>query len=256
MVYCYPVAGKAKSQEICKMFAKGCGGEVVAIAPPRLYEGPAFFYGIDDSNVHLWRQILDDPRREYYYCDNSYFDESRQQYFRVTKNRLQHTGTGTSDLKRFELLGLKIKPQVKKGSHIVVCPQSDSFMEKIVGYRGSWTQHTLEELRMVSKRPIRLRLWSPAKDKLAATLQDDLRDAHALVTWSSAAAITAVLNGVPAFCSKQCAAATVGNRDLGTLEFPYFFGESFIRNWAGVLADNQWTLDEMFKGKCWEDLQK
>lgn len=256
MIYAYPVANKAKSTEICKMFVHGCGGQVVSPAPARLLDGPAFFYGVDDSNLHLWKQVLDDPSIEYYYCDNSYFDESRQQYFRVTKNRLQHTGHGSSDGKRFDALRIKIKPQVREGQHIVLCPQSDHFMEKIVGYRGSWTQHMIEDLRVISKRPVRLRLWSPAKDKLAATLQDDLRDAHALVTWSSAAAVTAVLNGVPVFCSKQCAAAPVGNDNLGSISFPYFFGEQFIRNWAGVLADNQWTLDEMARGKCWEDLCK
>lgn len=254
MVTAYPVAGKAKSVEICKMFIRGCGGRMGDPGQPQLSEGAAFFYGVDASNLHLWKQILDDPTREYYYCDNSYFDESRQQYFRVTKNRLQHTGSGNSNGERFNALNIKIKPQIKGGEYIVVCPQSDSFMANIVGYRGSWTQHTLEDLRVVSKRPVRLRLWSPAKHELASTLVDDLKDAHALVTWSSAAAITSVLNGVPAFCSKQCAAAVVGNLDFGTLGFPYFFGEGFIRNWAGVLADNQWTLDEMNKGKAWEDL--
>jgi len=256
MIYAYPVAGKAKSLEICRMFAHGCGGEVVPTAPAQLRDGPAFFYGVDDSNLHLWKQVKEDPTREYYYCDNSYFDEVRQQYFRVTRNRLQHSGEGSSDCLRFERLGIKIKPRVK-GSHLVVCPQSDHFMEKVVGYQGSWTQHTIEDLKVVAAdRPVRLRLWSPAKDKLAATLLEDLRHAHALVTWSSAAAVTAVLNGVPVFCSGQCAAAPVANRDLGALAFPYFFGDRFIHHWAGVLADNQWTLDEMFNGKCWEDLHK
>ncbi len=256
MLHAYPIASKGKSVEICKMFARGCGGRVVVPTPAHLLDGPAFFYGLDDSNLHLWKEVQADPMRDYYYCDNSYFDESRQQYFRVTRNRLQHTGLGESNGKRFEQLGIQIKPQVKKGAHLVLCPQSEHFMDKIVGYRGSWTQHTIEDLKLVAAdRPVRLRLWSPAKDKLAATLADDLRNAHALITWSSAAAVTAVLSGVPVFCSGQCAAAPVANRDFGTLALPYFFGDGMIRNWAGVLADNQWTLDEMFKGKSWEDLQ-
>lgn len=255
MVTAYPVAGKAKSLEICRSFVEGCGGAVLTAPPPALVEGPAFFYGVDKSNRHLFDQVKQEGR-DYYYCDNSYFDDARQAYFRVTKNALQHTGRGTSSGSRLEKLGVKLG-FYKRGKHLVVCPQSDSFMKDIVGYaskHGSWLQDAQYEISQRTQRALRVRLWSPDKGRLAATLADDLNGAHALVTWSSAAAVTAVLAGVPVFCAPSCAAAAVGNTDWNSLETPYFPDETTRLNWARVLADNQWTLDEMRNGTAWGSL--
>ncbi len=255
MIYCYPVSGKQKSLDICKAFAAGCGAQILVDAE-QLQPGPAFFYGVDASNAHLWKAVRANAQQDFYYCDNSYFDDARQQYFRITKNRLQHTGFGVSNKQRFDDLGIDNRPLRNRGSHIVVCPQSDSFMETIVGYQGNWASDTMKALGGISKRSVRLRLWSGDKAKLASTLGEDLEGAHALVTWSSAAAITAVLSGVPAFVSKQCAAAPVANLALERMETPIFCGPAYIRNWAGVLADNQWTLDEMRRGIAWDALSR
>lgn len=254
MIYCYPVKGKQKSLDICRAFARGCGAQVLEEAE-QLQPGPAFFYGIDASNLHLWKQVRDNAAQEYYYCDNSYFDDSRQTYFRITKNRLQHPGFGVSNGKRFDALNIEVKPRRTRGEHVVVCPQSKFFMESVVGYQGDWEADTLNELRSSTRRKLRLRGWSGDKAKLASTLGQDLEGAHALVTWSSAAAITAILSGVPAIVSKQCAAAPVAMLSSARLETPLFCGHSYIRNWAGVLADNQWTLDEMRNGTAWEALR-
>lgn len=254
MIFAYPVKGKQKSLDICTAFAAGCGAQVVPYAT-RLMEGPAFFYGIDESNQRIWDEVRKNAAQEFYYCDNSYFDDSRQQYFRITKNRLQHSGQGTSNGKRFDALDIKIKPMREAGEHIVVCPQSDTFMKNIVGYRGNWTQDAMEDLKRLTKRPLRLRLWSGDKARLAATLGEDLLGAHALITWSSAAAISAILAGVPAICSNQCAAAPVAEPSIDNIEAPMFYSPLDVRRqWAGVLADNQWTLDEMRRGVAWEAL--
>ncbi len=254
MIYCYPVHGKQKALDICRAFAQGCGGQVVEDAP-HLMPGPAFFFGVDESIAHLWREVRSSAANEFYYCDNSYFDQTRQTYFRVTKNALQHSGKGESNCERFVQLGIPIVPRRYGGKHLVVCPQSDSFMQTVVGYKGDWGADTMKTLRGLTAREIHYRSWSGNKGKLAATLHDDLKDAYALVTWSSAAAITAILNGIPAFCSYQCAAAPVSAGPLQThLPAPHFAAASVVRNWAGVLADNQWTLDEIRAGVAWRKL--
>lgn len=252
MITAYPVAGKAKSRDICAAFAKGCDGDV-STDNAQLAPGPAFFYGVDKSNIHIFNEVRA-TAREYYYCDNSYFDSTRQQFFRVTKNRLQHSGIGQSDGKRFKDLGIPLKPKSKRiGTHIVVCPQSDSFMKDIAQYSTNWTQDTLSILRNFVF-PIRLRLWSGDKSRLAATLADDLDGAHALVTWSSAAAVTALLSGVPVFCSTSCVAGPMALADLDEIDRPYFPNSDVLLNWAGVMADNQWTLAEMADGTAWRML--
>lgn len=248
IVTAYPVAGKKKSFEICLAFVRGCDGQIGTSHRP---EGAAVFYGVDASNEAIWKAVRASGQ-DFYYVDNSCFDTARQSYFRVAKNRLQHTGVGTSDGKRFRALGIEIKPWRTAGEHIVVCPQSTPFMRTVVDYQnGDWTANMLAKLRAETTREIRLRSWSPDKGKLAATLGQDLVSAHALVTWSSAAAVTAVLAGVPVLVeSPDCAARPMSGQDIGSLPTPD------RETWAGVLADNEWTLDEMRSGKAWSHLQK
>ncbi len=257
MVTAYPVRGKAKSVEICRAFVQGCGG-AIAHNPDRLLPGPAFFYGVDASNVHLWNEAFnsdqDDPEQDFYYCDNSYFDATRQSYFRVTRNATQCFGSGSTTGERFAALGIPIKPWRERGEHIVVCPQSAHFMHTIAFYDGDWLADTKRALAAATKRPLRVRHWSPDKAALAATLEDDLVGAHLLVTWSSAAAITAILSGVPVITTGQSAAVTMGARMVDEYRVEYPPMPDGRERWAGILADNQWTLDEMRNGKCWRDL--
>lgn len=245
---CYPVAGKKKSFDICLAFAQGAGGQIAGL----LREGAAFFYGVDDSNLETWRRVRE-LGREFFYCDNAYFDGTRQAYFRVTRSALQHSGAGESDGKRLAKLGVTIKPWRAAGEHVLVCPQSHHFMRTVVGVEGDWQAETMAKLATLTDRPVRLRAWSADKGKLAATLEQDLANAHVLVTWSSAAAITAILAGVPAIVLGQSAAQPMAGTSLEQLENPPT--PDGREGWAGVLADNQWTLDEMRAGVAWRALQ-
>lgn len=249
-VTAYPVANKPKSAEICEAFIAGCGG-AVATGSPRLLSGPAFFYGVDSSNEHLWLEARADPGRVWYYADNSFFDSARGKYFRVSKNRLQHCGYGTSDGERFRALGIEMKPWREAGDHVVVCPQSDHFMRTIVGFRGDWTREIVGALKTLTSRPVVVREWQRDKGKAAKTLPADLDGAHALITWSSAAAVTAVLAGVPVVVGGDCAAAPMAGQMFKLDQLPRKDRE----NWAGVLADQQWTLDEFARGDAWRALQ-
>jgi hypothetical protein len=245
-VTAYPVANKRKSFDLCLAFARGCGGQIGTT----LREGAAVFYGIDDSNMDVWRQARANGQ-DWYAIDNSYFDSARQQRFRVTKNALQHTGIGTSDGERFRALGIAIKPWRTEGAHIVVCPQSASFMRTIAGHDGEWGTRTIERLRRQTTREIRVRPWLRDKASAASTLAQDLAGAHALVTWSSAAAVTAVLEGIPVVVeANDCAARFMGGTDIEALPTPD------RENWAGVLADNEFTVSEMKDGTAWAKLNR
>ncbi len=251
-VTAYPVARKAKSQEICLAFVRGCGGQIAG----GLRDGDSFFYGVDASNIDLYhaaRNRFRDGVANFFYCDNSFFDTKRQEHFRVARNALQHPGTGVSDGKRFDALGLEIKPWREAGEHIVVCPQSDPFMHDIAGYLGDWTRDVRDVLAGRTKREVRVRAWQRDKGALAATLKDDLAGAHALVTWSSAAAITAILEGIPAFVmSNDCAARPMAAGELAQIESPRM--PNGRREWAGILADAEWSLAEMRDGTAWRAL--
>jgi len=249
----YPIGGKPKSQQICLDFVRSCGGQVAG----ELRDGPAFFYGVVAGAN---KDIFDAARARaaaggapIYYCDNSYFDAERQQSFRITRNRLQHTGIGISTCERFDRLAIDIQPWRDVGQHIVVCPQSDPFMRDVVGYPGDWLADVTAELNLLTQRPLRIRHWNRDKGALAATLGQDLAGAHALVTWSSAAAVTAILAGIPAFVmSPDCAAAPMSAGPLSQINSP--LKPTGRRDWAGVLADNEWSISEIRDGTAWRML--
>ena len=249
----YPTPGKDKARVILEAFCEGAKGSVVSRIPAELKPGAAAFYGVTPATKHLFDQALAE-KRDVYYIDNAYFDKVRGVYYRVTRNRLQHTGIGESDGKRFKQLGIAIQPWRKTGDHILICPQSDEFMQVCARHPGDWIEQTLTRLRGLTKRDLRLREWSRDKKEAYRTLPAALENCWALVTYSSAAAISAMLSGVPAFCTaSDCISKSMTRWDLEQIEKPLYSEQR--EHWCKVVADQQWTLDEMKSGLCWKMLK-
>lgn len=91
---------------------------------------------------------------------------------------------------------------------VELCGWRNSGKEVIVlGQRGigptgaasptDWHRHAVERLRRLTSRPIRVR--SHPGEGVAKELEEDLAEAHCVVTWASNAALKAVLLGVPVF---------------------------------------------------------
>lgn len=199
------------------------------------------FYGVRPAWLHLWEQAKAEVR-EWWYADNSYFDAGRERYFRVTKNAMQHDGCGESDGTRLAELGVTAKPWRPGGYHIVVCVQSDEFLRVVVGIEGGaagWLCGVRNALAKVTKRPLVIR-----EKRDSRPLADDLAGAHALVTYCSAAANEALIAGIPVHVG---AGAALGlSTPLAEIDNPR--RPDGRERWAAVLADNQWTLDELRRG--------
>ena len=237
----YPVANKAKSRAICNAFIQGA---------PSGQKGNVF-YGVDQTNIHDWRRCSSSGET-WWYVDNSYFDKTRGTHFRVTQGALQHSGQGESSGERFKGLALEIKPWRENGDHIVVCQQSDSFMRDIAGWKSDWLTEARRSMMLSTNRRLRIRTWDRDKARVAATLPNDLKNAWALATYSSAAAVTALLAGVPvACCAGVCYSMGVRVIDV---EHPLYPPDR--ERFFGVLADNQFTLDEMKSGVAWKALNQ
>lgn len=241
---CYPQPHKEKAQRVCEAFARGCGGVVVPEVPSRLHEGAAVFYGVRPKWLHLWRQARAEGR-DYYYIDNSYLDAGRERYFRVAKNALQHDGSGTSDGARLKHLGIQVGPWRRDGRHLLVCLQSDEFMFTVAG-QPTWAADIVQKLHLMTGRPMVIRRKGDV-----TPLQEAMQNCWAVVTWSSAAAVEAVIAGVAVHCAPECAAAPFST-PLEEIETPR--RPDGREAWASVLADQQWTLEEMRDGLCWRAL--
>jgi len=137
---------------------------------------------------------------------------------------------------------LQVMPWQRGGTDIVIAANSAVYV-KSHGLE-TWLGDTMATLRGHTDRPIRVR----AKDA-ATPLQDDLANAHCLVTHGSIAAVEAVVLGCPVFVSSDSAAAMVGKTDLREIEAPAYPERDA---WLRSLAYDQFTQDEITDGTLWK----
>ena len=267
-IYC---TGHRWSTMVCKAFARGTKAPIVPHAP--LLPGDAFFYGCLRGLMPTIQQAMRE-KRTYYYGDNGYMRPGKNElgHFRITKNALQHTGTGDFPIpealayKRFKGLGLEIKKWRKNGKHVLVCPPM-RLSGAVWGYDSDkWLADTLETLKKHTDRELRVRAkmsWNDNKGPNTAsyegrpktelrTMAEDLDGAWALVSYNSNAATEALLAGVPVFNAEACGSYAMGTPDLSKIETPRMDGDR--HRWAAMLACNQWTLEEMRNGTAWKML--
>jgi hypothetical protein len=249
---------QGKNRKICAAFAAGSGAPIVPPYP--LLPGDAFMFGVLRGVLATLRQAQREGRN-WFYADNGYFFPGRRiserGYYRITKNAMQHDGSGDSTPDRWSRLGIKIKPWRKTGSHIVICPPGRLLAAAMNVDADQWLTDMLANLRASTDRPFRLRKkmsWEEVMRRDGPTLADDLRECWALVTHSSNAAVEALIAGVPVLCTDRCAAYRMGSADVSQIEKPLMREDR--EQWAWNLAANQWNIDEMRDGTCWRELSK
>lgn len=232
MLIAHPVANKPKAVTICEAFIAGAPRDAVGHV----------FYGVNESNVATWRQVrkLGEP---WYYLDNSYFDATRGHRFRVARDAVQVSLPGKqTDGRRFGEMGISLRPYI--GTDIrplwLAVEQSPSFMS-CVAEDPSYLSRRMEGLRSV-----KVRHWNRDKAAAGSTLAEDLRQACVLITHSSAAAVEAVIAGVSIWVSPMSALASFATLQQGMAD-----RLADRERVLGVLADHEFTLDEMRDGLPW-----
>jgi len=231
-----PQPGKARSREVLQAFAEGWHDG----------DGSAF-YGIVGIE-----EMFERARREgtWFYGDNAFADHLRGTFFRFAKNAFQVSTLQPPDHARAKAQGVTVR-QWQRGRHIVIVEQSAHFLN-LCSAGADWLKRTLVELGKLTDRPLRIRPWRRDKSKAAQSLQADLQDAHALVTHMSAAAVEALLAGVPVFVTGPCAATPMASVPLAGIESPRYPDGREL--WAAGLANSHWTLAELREGMAWRRL--
>lgn len=243
---CIASLHKRRSRDVLRSVAlgNGWGYQVRGSMHP---EVRAVFYGVTTDTVGLLRQAS-----EWLYMDNAYF--GRGQYFRVTRNAVQHDGVGDSDGHRWRALGLSLAPWRPPGRHILVCPQSDQWHQWMMGAPlDVWVADVVHQLRQHTDRPIVIRRKpqigrereADAVLEAERQLLEAFEDCHAVVVHQSGVGIQAALHGVPVFATGAGAVSPVACAALSKIETP--LRPERLR-WAQVLADNQWTWPEIHSG--------
>ncbi len=234
----YSVPHEKTSPMFAKAFAQGCGG----IVKTRYESGPWSGFGSPETLPDLQRSI--NEGHDWFYGDHGYF--GRGLYYRITKNDYFHRGEGRSNRKRLARFYSGAKSWAK-GSRIILCPQSDSFFRRNGTTQESWIKSVTEELKLFTDRKIIVHAKWDRKP-----LKSFFIDAHCIVSHSSNSAVEALMNGVPAINLADSSSTGMTRNSLSDVENLLYPPNRL--EWAGVLADNQWTLAEIAQGMAWRTL--
>ena len=220
-------------------------------------DGPGLFWGFVGENMTLIKD-LERRNKDYYFADMPYFgrwngDNNAEHYWRISKNELHPTKHYHRPGDRFDRFGKQIDPWKNDGSHILVCPSSNT-MNKYYD-ESNWTQDTVNELKKHTDRKIIVREKPRAKGTSGPravelgglkTFEEEAQGAWAVVTSVSMCAIDAVCMGIPIFTSKHSAVHQLGLQDLSQIESPkrQISREPILYS----LAYNQFTPEEFSNG--------
>jgi hypothetical protein len=163
---------------------------------------------------------------------------------------------GSDNRERFAALGHEIKPWRKTGSHILVVGQM-GHRDTTVSMPVKWLESIHTELRHRTDRPILIHPKPGSKDPYTtgdgvridrAPIPQLLADCWALVTWSSKAAMLALIHGVPVFViGPYSIARRMAMHSIDSIESPYYpeDREDFLEH----VADSQWSVAELESGE-------
>lgn len=215
------------------------------ISADELQAGDVALFG----SAKRWK-LLEQARAEgrtWWYGDHGYF--GRGEYYRVTRNALQHACTGRGDPERLEAVGVRVRGWRRTGSYVLLCPNSPDFFRMQGLDCEAWIRDTTALIARYSDREIRVRFKTSSRP-----FEEDVREAWAVVVYTSVAGVLAAIDGVPCFATAPCASLPFGSGDLALIETPR--RPDNRHEMASVLAANQWTLHEMARGQAWRELNE
>lgn len=181
-------------------------------------------------------------------AENAYLGNDRSNRTRYAIARGGHNGQGEwycGGPERWQNLGIALKPWRQEGEHVLVCPNR-SFGRPGYIMPSNWPEVVIANLRTLTKRPIRLRLH-PGNSPPKTPLSQDLKNAWAVVIWSSSVGCEALVEGIPVLClSPAWILKSVTSPDLRNINDP-----PLLDRLPGFekLAWAQWHIDEIASGE-------
>jgi hypothetical protein len=246
----YYVPGEFTSPKVAYAFAKGCGGTITD--EEDFFPGPVATFGTP-PRVAAAPSKAQAEGRDIYYADHAYFQP--RQVLPHHQERVSARRPRDVDRRSVSSGSTRpIKPWRTSGSHILLCPNSAVYF----GFHGidveQWLADVTATLRQhTGSRDSHVR-WKTQRRESAdrARLGECVGGRGVL----ERAALDGLIAGVPNFTLAPFASigpdGTVGSEpDRGSPFYPDD-RESFL----SVLADNQWTIQEILKGVAWRALQE
>lgn len=220
------------------------------------------FWGFIENNEQIIKDLTD-KNIDWYFWDMPYYgrwinDEETTWYWRVSRNRLHYTHTRDYPSDRFLEWGIEPKPYVT-GSKILICPSSETMTRWTTGMDvKTWVDTTSKYIAKHTDMPIEVRYKPRANGKsgpavATVPIEDQLKDAHCVVTSISLAAMEAQFMGIPTICHTDSFASDISSSSLNINNLVYP-SDSERQQWFNNLAYSQFTHDEIESGLAKEIL--
>src|SRR6056300_678779 len=196
----------------------------------------------------------------FYYMDHAYFGATRDYkskgpngvLYRLIRSQMQLNyiiELEKEDRDRIKKFGkVNWKPFTKEGEHILLCPPTKAICRLYnLGDEQLWIDDMVLELKSHTDRDIIIRKKDETK-----TLQEQLKNCHAIVTHQSTAAIQSILQGVPSFCDLVSQSVPVSEIDISKIETPFYPDDDLRKEWIDSLLSCQFNMSEISSGKARE----
>lgn len=163
---------------------------------------------------------------------------------------------------------LQLEPWRQDGRHILLCLQRDGGWSMKGEDLSTWANQTIQHLRKLTNRPIRVRPHPRARNDLSClinlpgvsisnsgtSLQQDLAGAWASVFYNSSSSVASILAGVPVFVADpDCVAWSVANHNLTAIENPVLPDR---QQWLYDLAACHWSDEQSRQGLVYKKFEQ
>jgi hypothetical protein len=223
------------------------------------FDLPIAVFGSLRGTGDLIKNCLSIPQI-FYYFDHAYHLGTRHsnnnlindRIYRIVKNDYNLTyidELNDTDRERIEKYKkhIEMKPWKKEGRYILVLAPSQH-MKKYFNM-PDWVEDTVAYLKHFTKRDIVIRTKETKE-----TLEKQLQEAYACVSFQSTGCIDALLQGVPSFCDGMSCGQPVSKLDIAEIENPIYPDNR--EKWIDSLLANQFTLREIENGIAYEKVSR
>jgi len=196
---------------------------------------------------------------DYYYFDHAYFFKAQKHRANEISNILAYRVTKNAEnLNRIVELDIEDKQRIQKyrkftetlrlkniprGGHILIIPPTEAVCRYYnIHSLKQWERQVKEKVRQWSDREFIIRPKTEERP-----LEQDLQNAHCVITYQSTVGITAMLKGLPVICDNvsMCKPVSI---DYVDIEKEYVRDDDLVNKWIDSLLANQFTMEEIQNG--------
>lgn len=166
---------------------------------------------------------------------------------------------------RWKRLNLEILPWNKKGKYILICAQRGGGYNNMA-MENKWPEEIIKELLFITDIPIKYRPHPERQVELnlrknigvevldyKQKIEEQIKDAYAVVVYTSNAANEALLLGVPVFyCGSAISCSHLSQHGISNIEKPFYPDNR--EQYFNYLSHRQYHIKEIENGEVWRSL--